>query len=144
LHHHGHGIFLCCKHNFGAKWKEDSFWEAPWLNGWKLKDIALQTLLRQINLNNDVMDDITWTLTEDGKYTIKSAYKAHSLVQLLRPILLGLEGPPQLKNKFVVMASNSNRLFISDRLEKLGWPDCGVCPPLQASSDIGLPSLCPL
>jgi hypothetical protein len=37
--------------------------------------VNIWTILRELDLNEEMVDDISWNLTESGQYTAKSAYK---------------------------------------------------------------------
>jgi hypothetical protein len=149
-----------------------SFWETPWLNGNKPKDIApliflasrtkrwnikksmennawigkialnedfslehaaqyvsLWIQLSHIRLTCDMEDSISWRLTTNGKYTTASAYKAQffgATSTNMNRLIWKVWATPKVK--FFAWLAIQNRLWTADRLEKRGWPNCGLCP----------------
>jgi hypothetical protein len=79
------------------------------------------TLLRDINLNEEMVDDIPWTLTESGQYMAKYAYKAQfngSTSSPLSSSVLKIWAPPKLK--FFAWLAIQNRLWTTDSLANRG------------------------
>jgi hypothetical protein len=83
------------------------------------------------NLKHAPCDDIVWRLTPNGQYSAKSAYD----LQFIGTTLSSLDktiwkawAPPKVK--FFVWLANQNRIWMANQLEKRGWLNCGLCPPL--------------
>ena len=113
--------------------------EDKWLSSIKLPDhwtmehirqiVTLWARLRVIPISEDTEDTITWKHTLDGAYSATSAYKA----QLLGTVRSSMHfavwkawAPPKMK--FLAWLAIQNRIWTADRLQKRGWPNCGLCP----------------
>jgi hypothetical protein len=91
--------------------------------------VELWVLTREVHLQAHVDDEITWKLTESGQYSAALAYK----MQFLGLVSSNLDkwvwnawAPPKVKsNAWIAL---QNRLWTTNRLEKRGWPNCGLCP----------------
>jgi hypothetical protein len=94
-----------------------------------LQFVDLWTMLNTIHLDPDRADDITWKLTGNGQYSSKSAYAMQffgSTYSTLHKTIWKVWAPPKVK--FFAWLANQNRIWTADRLEKRGWPNCGLCP----------------
>jgi hypothetical protein len=90
--------------------------------------VELWILLSHIHLQDNIDDDIEWKLTTNGEYSAKSAYE----IQFLGSILSNMNksvwkawAPPKVK--FFAWLAIQDRLWTAERLEKRGWPNCGLC-----------------
>jgi hypothetical protein len=97
--------------------------------------IRLWELVSNVNLTPETDDAIVWTLTPNGCYSAKSAYKAQFMAALPCPfgnIVWKTWAPP--KCRFFAWLAVQNRLWTADRLAKRGWPHpttcqlCRCCP----------------
>jgi hypothetical protein len=91
--------------------------------------VDLWSLLQDFQLNDNLEDDISWRLTENGCYTSKSAYEVQFLGSTMSPLYKSVWkvwAPPKIK--FFAWLVNQNRIWTADRLAKRGWPNCGLCP----------------
>jgi hypothetical protein len=148
------------------------FWEAPWLQGRKPKEIAplifaisgrktwkvaqamkdnawvgmikldgnftmdhfnqfveLWNLLQEVHIDENAEDEITWRLTANGQYSSKSAYEVQflgSITSTMYKTVWKAWAPP--KTKFFAWLLTQKRIWTADRLQKRGWPNCGLCP----------------
>ena len=74
-------------------------------------------------------DGISWNLMAIGQYSAALAYKAESFGVIpsdMKRMVWKIWAPPESKH-FSWLALQ-NRLWTADRLEKRGWPNCGLCP----------------
>jgi hypothetical protein len=74
-------------------------------------------------------DEITWNLTDNGQYSTSSAYEAKFLGLVhsdMYSIIWKASAPPKAKHHACLTLQN--RLWTADRLQKRGWPNCGLCP----------------
>ncbi|KAK1652343.1 hypothetical protein QYE76_070148 [Lolium multiflorum] len=97
--------------------------------------IRLWELVSNVNLTPGTDDSVVWTLTLNGCYSAKSAYKAQFMAALPCPfgnIVWKTWAPP--KCRFFAWLAVQNRLWTADRLAKRGWPHpttcqlCRCCP----------------
>jgi hypothetical protein len=91
--------------------------------------IDLWVLCQDMHLVAAVDDDITWNLTASGIYSAKSAYEVQflgSVTSFLHKSVWKAWAPP--KAKFFAWLLTQNRIWTADRLQKRGWPNCGLCP----------------
>jgi hypothetical protein len=91
--------------------------------------VDLWGLINNFQLDEDEDDDITWKLTSNGQYTTKSAYEVQflgSTLSCLHKSVWKNWAPP--KTNFFIWLLYQNRIWTADRLEKRGWPNCGLCP----------------
>lgn len=89
---------------------------------------ALWTLLEPIQLHEHVQDDISWNLTNNRVYSATSAYKVQfegTIPTAMVPAVWSNWAPP--KCKFFAWLVMKNRVWTADRLQKQGWPNCGLC-----------------
>lgn len=147
------------------------FWEAPWLQGKKPKEIAplifaackrkvwtvsqamrdnawahkinpatlltvrhivqfvdLWIHLGQVQLLEEVEDDIIWKFLPNGEYSAASAYKAQflgSTLTTMNKYVWKVWAPPKVK--FFSWLALQGRHWTTDRLQKRGWENCGLC-----------------
>jgi hypothetical protein len=91
--------------------------------------IELWILVCNVELHVEVEDEITWNLTENGQYSASSAYEAQFL-GLVNSVMYSMVwkawAPPKAKHH--AWLTLQNRLWTADRLQKRGWPSCGLCP----------------
>ena len=91
--------------------------------------IELWSLLSHINISQDVHDTIIWKLSPNGEYSAKSAYKAQFMGAILTPmnkVIWKVWAPPKVK--FFAWLAIQNRVWTTDRLERRGMQNCGLCP----------------
>ena len=90
--------------------------------------VNLWTKVREFHLVEGTADDITWKFTTSGLYTAASAYKAQ-FEGLTRSTMLEMVwknwAPP--KCKLFAWLVLQNRVWTADRLQRRGWPNCGLC-----------------
>jgi hypothetical protein len=85
--------------------------------------------IQDVHLVPDRDDDILWKFTKSGIYTTKSAYNMQFLGMIdsdMLNMIWKAWAPP--KSKFFVLKAIQNRIWTADRLQKRGWPNCGLCP----------------
>ena len=89
--------------------------------------VNLWTLLHNVHLTEDA-DKITWKFTNNGKYSSSSAYKMQFLghTQSTMPALVWKPWAPP-KYKIFSWLIIQNRVWTADRLQRRGWPNCGLC-----------------
>jgi hypothetical protein len=91
--------------------------------------VQLWVLTRDVQLNDEVEDNITWKLTNNGEYSAASAYKLQffGLIESsFYKIIWKAWGTPKAKNH--AWLALQNRLWTADRLRRRGWDNCGLCP----------------
>jgi hypothetical protein len=91
--------------------------------------VELWNLIQNFNLVDNIEDDISWRLTDDGQYNTKSAYEVQfigSTLSTLHKSVWKNWAPPKIK--FFIWLVYQNRIWTADRLAKRGWPNCGMCP----------------
>jgi hypothetical protein len=91
--------------------------------------VELSQLTNNVHLQHDLEDTIVWKLTKDGHYTAASAYKLQFFGLIhseMNNVVWKAWAPPKCKNH--AWLALQNRLWTADRLEKRGWPNCGLCP----------------
>jgi hypothetical protein len=84
--------------------------------------------LQEVFLDEGVDDEIVWKLSPSGEYTASSAYKAQlddSTASKMKPAVWNNWAPP--KHKFFAWLIIQDRVWTADRLERRGWPNCGLC-----------------
>jgi hypothetical protein len=100
--------------------------------------VNLWELLQDITLTPGIEDTIVWTLTSNGSYSTRSAYRAQFLgssSSSFEKMVSRACAPPQCH--FFAWLVMQNRLWTSDHLAKHGWPH-------QAISSYASVSLRPL
>jgi hypothetical protein len=73
-------------------------------------------------------DSIVWTLMPNGEYSMSSAYNAQffgATNTCMNKMVWKAWAPPKLK--FFAWLTTQNRIWTTDRLEKRGWNNCGLC-----------------
>lgn len=122
------------------KWKvQEAMHAGAWLskiklpNNWTMEHIRQLVTLwarpRAIPLAVDAEDTITWKHTASGIYSATSAYSAQLLGLVSSPMGFAVWkawAPPKMK--FFAWLAIQNRVWTADRLERTGWPNCGLCP----------------
>jgi hypothetical protein len=91
--------------------------------------IRLWILLSDIHLVEDTNDSIIWNLTPSGEYSATSVYNAQFFVATqtnMNKLVWKVWAPPKIK--FFAWLAIRNRLWTSDRLERRGWDNFGICP----------------
>jgi hypothetical protein len=94
-----------------------------------LQFVELWSLLLHVHLDDQVEDSISWNLTANGQYSAKSAYEVQflgSTLSIMHKTVWKVWATP--KEKFFAWLFLQNRIWTADRLQKRGWPNCGVCP----------------
>jgi hypothetical protein len=90
--------------------------------------VGLWTMVQQVMLQEEVSDTITWTLTEDGKYSARSAYDAQFFGRIHLPHLqyvwkIRAEGKVQTFLWLLLQ----NRKWTAERLRARGLPHDDLC-----------------
>jgi hypothetical protein len=83
--------------------------------------IGLWANLADVNLHEDIEDDISGNLTQNGHYSSQSAYRAQFFGATLSPIVSSvwkLWAPPNIK--LFTWLALQNRLWKNDLLRKRG------------------------
>jgi hypothetical protein len=91
--------------------------------------VQLWALIQRVHLDEEVDDDISWKLTANGQYSVASAYKLQfiGLVESnLYKIVWKAWATSKAKNH--AWLALQNRLWMTDRLRKRGWDNCGLRP----------------
>jgi hypothetical protein len=91
--------------------------------------VALWIKLQDVHLHDEAPDDISWKLTANGQYSAKLAYHLQflgSTFSSLHKSVWKVWAPPKVK--FFAWLLTQNRIWTADRLQKRGWPNCGLCP----------------
>jgi hypothetical protein len=98
--------------------------------------VSLWDQIQRIILVPGQHDGLTWRLSASGCYSTKSAY----LLQFLGATYTNMEtlvwnawAPP--KYKLFAWLVIQNRVWTADRLQRRGWPNCGVCPLCRQSQE---------
>jgi hypothetical protein len=129
--------FACSKRKF---WKVNIAMEA---NAWVGKIILdenftidhlfqfinLWAKLQEVHLIEEIEDTISWRLTSNGQYSVKSVYDLQffgSTTSNLYKSVWKVWATP--KAKFFAWLLTQNRIWTANRLQKRGWPNCGLCP----------------
>jgi hypothetical protein len=77
----------------------------------------------------DVDNDIVWKFMNNGQYSVASAYELHFhglVYSNMDFIMWKAWAPPKVKQHAWIALQN--RLWTAYRLQKRGWPNCGLCP----------------
>jgi hypothetical protein len=91
----------------------------------------LWEMLQSIHLDPNNEDSISWKswkFTNDGTYSSKSAYGIQFLGQTkssMSSLVWKPWAPPKYKSFAWLIIQN--RVCTADRLQRRGWPNCGVC-----------------
>ena len=91
--------------------------------------VVLWEMIDGVALNPDRKDTISWKFTSSGDYSAATAYTAQFEGQVLSstsPTIWRNWAPP--KCKFFTWLIIQNRVWTADRLQRRGWPNCGLCP----------------
>ena len=90
--------------------------------------VKIWKMLTEVHLAPDSPDSITWKLTKDGRYSTATAYKMQflGLTASTMPTLVWKTWAPP-KCKIFAWLVLQNRVWTADRLERRGWPNCGLC-----------------
>ena len=91
--------------------------------------VTLWEKLDGITLDQATNDTIIWKLTERGSYSTSSAYslqfEGRTSTPLLKTVWKVWATP---KCKFFAWLIIHNRVWTAARLQRRGWPNCGLCP----------------
>jgi hypothetical protein len=85
--------------------------------------------LLDVHLDEGIENTIAWKLTANGEYSAKSAYVVQfigSTTSIMHKTVWKVWATP--KAKFFAWLLMQNRVWTADRLQKRGWPNCGLCP----------------
>ena len=99
---------------------------------------TLWALVNDVHLDALSEDTIVWKHTTSGHYTAASAYKAQFLGLVLSPMdqmVWKAWAPP--KAKFFAWLAIQDRIWTADRLQKRGWPNCGLCTLCKREQESG-------
>jgi hypothetical protein len=91
--------------------------------------VTLWEKLNGIILDQHTPDRITWKFTNNGSFSTSSAYKMQFEGRTTTPLLKTvwkIWATP--KCKFFAWLIIHNRVWTADRLQRRGWPNCGLCP----------------
>jgi hypothetical protein len=103
--------------------------EGPVTSNHLLQFMDLWVLINNVQLEVDVEDTIVWKFTESGTYSASSAYKLQFLGLVLSNIntlIWKAWATPKAKNH--AWLAIQNRLWTAERLQRRGWPNCGLYP----------------
>jgi hypothetical protein len=92
-----------------------------------------------VQLHPNTPDTISWNLTNDRKYTTRSAYRAQFLGSTptnFNLLIWKVWAPP--KCKFFSWLVIQNRIWTSDRLQARGWPNPQICPLCHLRPESGI------
>jgi hypothetical protein len=84
--------------------------------------------LQTIDIDHNTFDAISCTLTNDSCYSSKLAYAMQFLGQTfscMKSLAWKPWAPPKYKTFALLIIQN--RLWTADRLQRRGWPNCGIC-----------------
>jgi hypothetical protein len=90
--------------------------------------VQLWANIQAVHLWEDVKDDITWKLIDNGQYSTASAYKLQffGLVESnFNKIIWKVWATPKAKHH--AWLALQHRLWTADRLRRRNWDNCGVC-----------------
>jgi hypothetical protein len=100
-------------------------------NGLSLEHIVqfanLWEMLQSIHLDPNNEDSISWKFTNDGIYSSESAYGMQFFGQTKSSITSLVRkpwAPPKCKSFAWLIIQN--RVWTADRLQRRGWPNCGI------------------
>ena len=99
---------------------------------------TLWMLLNDVHLHEQTEDVIVWKHANDGIYTAATAYKAQFLGMTVSPLdrmVWKAWAPPKVK--FFAWLVLQDRIWTADRLERRGWPNCGLCPLCKREQETG-------
>jgi hypothetical protein len=88
----------------------------------------LWEMLQDVQMDNDTTDEISWKLSNDECYSAKSAYNMQfegHIISHMPSLVWKPWAPP--KCKIFAWLILQNRVWTADRLQKRGWPNCGLC-----------------
>jgi hypothetical protein len=91
--------------------------------------VELWSLVHNVRLHEEEQDEIIWNLMDNGQYSASSAYEAQFLCRLhsdMNMLMWKAWATPMAKH--YAWLALQNRLWTADRLQKRGWPNCGLCP----------------
>jgi hypothetical protein len=85
------------------------------------------TWVNEVQLTEGTTYNITWKFTASGSYTAVEAYKDQfeGMINFHLPEAVWKNGLHQNANFFAWLIL-INRVWTTDRFQKLGWPNCGV------------------
>uniref|UniRef100_A0A453SE28 Reverse transcriptase zinc-binding domain-containing protein n=1 Tax=Aegilops tauschii subsp. strangulata TaxID=200361 RepID=A0A453SE28_AEGTS len=95
-------------------------------------------LLNDVHLHEQTEDTIIWKHANDGIYTAATAYKAQFLGLTLSPLdrmVWKAWAPPKVK--FFAWLAIQDRIWTADRLQRRGWPNCGLCKLCNREQETG-------
>jgi hypothetical protein len=81
-----------------------------------------------VTLHDNSPDTIVWNLSSNGCYSSKSAYlmQFRGLIFSRLPALIWRPWAPPKCKSFAWLVFQ-NRVWTADRLQRRGWPNCGLC-----------------
>ena len=94
--------------------------------------------MHNFHLDEQAEDETVWKHANDGIYTAATAYKAQFLGLTLSPMdcmVWKVWAPPKVK--FFAWLALQDRIWTVDRLERRGWPNCGLCPLCKREQETG-------
>ena len=90
--------------------------------------VKLWEMITEVHLVPGTPDSITWKFTKNGVYSSATAYRMQFLghTASTMPTLVWKHWAPP-KCKIFAWLVLQNRVWTADRLERRGWPNCGLC-----------------
>jgi hypothetical protein len=98
--------------------------------------VQLWALIRNVQLNDDLDDDIRWKLPSNGEYSTSSANNLQffGLIESsFYKLVWKAWATPKAKNH--AWLALQNRLWTAGRLRRRGWGNCGLCPLCKQSEE---------
>jgi hypothetical protein len=126
-----------------STWIRDLNYRTGFTTSLLLQFVVLWNLLAPVQLNANLEDTISWTLTRHGEYTAASAYKAQFVGLTKTPALASIWptwAPP--KCKLFAWLFLQNRVWTSDRLARRNWDHSPSCPLCRRTMETSLHMVC--
>jgi hypothetical protein len=113
----------------GSSWVRNISLETPLSPTHISQFVELWSLVHNVQLNEEDEDDITWNLMDNGQYSASSVYEAQFFGLVYSDMYtLVWKAWATPKAKHHAWLALQDHLWTADRLEKRGWPNCGLCP----------------
>jgi hypothetical protein len=91
--------------------------------------VELWALVRNVQLREEKEYNITWNLMDNGQYSASSAYAAQFFGLVYSDMCTFVwKAWATPKTKHHAWLALLDRLWTADRLQRRGWPNCGLCP----------------
>jgi hypothetical protein len=95
--------------------------------------VQLWALIRNVQLNDDLDDDIRWKLTSNGEYSTYNLQFFGLIESSFYKLVWKAWAMAKAKNH--AWLALQNRLWTADRLRRRGWENCGLCPLCKQSKE---------